>query len=159
MSTTSKTKWVASIIVCGILLILSLMGGKWGTTYAANDIADDVPHIDFIAPDKILAGPSDKTIFISGSNFGNNSDTAVRVTGNGTDQILPGGLIYPNSIWVSISSSLLVNPITYNITVVVSYGEPPSIPTIPITPWDEESNPVPLTVIEGYHLYSPLIFK
>jgi len=158
MLTKTRIKWGVSIILAGILLALALVGGNWGTTYAADIEDNPVPTINFISPNRIQAGSPSTLLFISGTNFDIKDYTGVRIVGNGIERILTDGLIIPpNSIWINIPSDLLVNPTIYEVTVVVSYGDPRSIPTIPITPWDEESNPKSLLVYEGSYL--PIIFK
>jgi hypothetical protein len=159
MLTKTRIKWGVSIILAGILLILALIGSKWGTTYAANIEDNPVPSINFIVPDKIASGSPDRMIFISGANF-DSGYTRVRIVGNGIDKIVDNdGYYYPNSIWVTVPSDLLMNPTTYDITVVVSYGDPRSIPTIPVTPWDVESNLIPVEVYEVFHTYLPIMLN
>ena len=159
MLTKSRTKWGISILLAGILLALSLLGGKWGTTYAADNGVNAGPQIDLLDPDQIKAGSSETTIYIHGSGFanpnnGDTSHTAVRIKSNGTDQILQS-LVYPTMIWTVVPSSMLTNPITYDISVVLSIGQ--TLPTIPITPYDVESTPVQLQVYTVQPSYLPFV--
>ena len=43
MLATSKIKWFGSIILAGTLLVLALMGGKWGTIYSASASVNVAP--------------------------------------------------------------------------------------------------------------------
>jgi TRAP-type C4-dicarboxylate transport system permease small subunit len=45
MLTTSKVKWFGSILLASILLILALIGGKWGTDYSASASVNATPII------------------------------------------------------------------------------------------------------------------
>ena len=59
-------KWLGTIVVASILLILALMGGTWGTSYAAQTHeAVVVPVINTIDPTRVLAGGSDLLMTIS----------------------------------------------------------------------------------------------
>ncbi len=157
MLPTSKTKWLFSFILAGILLALALFGGKWGTTYAAADQVNLLPQINYIVPNQIKAGSTDTMIFVSGSGFGNNNDTGVRIQGNGVDKMFYG-LVQPNGIWVTISAQYLVNPIVYGVTVV--YSVPQTMPTVPPDPlYDVESNSVPLRVYINQYFQLPVLYK
>jgi len=153
MLTKNSTKWGVSIILAGILLALTFIGGNWGTTFAANDIDDYFPVIDYIYPEKILAGSPDTQLVVIGSGFGNSSNTAVKV---GADEVFYG-YVTETGILVNLPSRLFVNPITYDVSVVMS--NPDTLPTIPITPWDVESNAVPLKVVEAQSIYLPIVLK
>ena len=50
MLATSKIKWFGSIILAGILLVLALMGGNWGTNYSASASVNAAPVINSIQP-------------------------------------------------------------------------------------------------------------
>jgi hypothetical protein len=77
--------------------------------------------------------------------------------GNGIDQIITPEQVLPDGISVIISDTLLTEPVFYTIKVVKSTK--PSIPTIPITPWDQESNPVLFTVYEAQFIFLPITSK
>lgn len=145
------------MILAGVLLTLALMGGKWGTRYSANASVVVAPHIESIVPSLVPAGSPDTTLIIIGSNFGDKSDTRVRLTGVGVDKILEPIDIVPDGMSVLITDTLLVDPTFYIITVVKS--NKPSIPTIPITPWDEESNPAAFFVYGASYIHLPIITK
>ncbi|OGO14581.1 MAG: hypothetical protein A2032_04470 [Chloroflexi bacterium RBG_19FT_COMBO_49_13] len=158
MSATNKIKWSGSIILAGTLLVLAMMGGTWGTTYAADPGLNAAPIIDSIDPTGTYARSPDRLIYIYGANFGNQSNTRVRITGIGVDQIARPEDYSPGRIIVVITDTLLIEPTYYNITVVKSTL--PSIPTIPLEPeWDQESNQVIFTVYEGKTNYLPFISR
>ncbi len=156
MLTASKNKWLISLFIAGILLALALFGGTWGTTYAADNEVILAPQINFINPTEIAVGSPDTPFFIQGSGFGSSNDTGVRVEGNGVDNIYYG-LVYPTMIFGSFPADLFGSPTVYNITVVMSV--PKTVPTIPITPYDVESNIVPLRVYETQFMYLPTVTK
>jgi hypothetical protein len=156
MLATPKIKWFGSIILAGILLVLAIFGGKWGTTYAAGASVNVAPLITAINPSSVPVGSPNTWLIIWGSNFGNMDDTRVRLTtGVGFDQLFTPREIRQDRIIVILPASLLVDPIVYTLTVVKS--TPGTIPTIPVTPYDEESNPVPFTVFETLYVYLPII--
>ncbi len=157
MFTKSATKWLFSFILAGVLLALALFGGTWGTTYAADDQVNLLPQINYIVPNQILAGSPATMIFVNGSGFGDNNNTAVRIQGNGVDKVFYG-LVQANGIWVTISAADLVNPTIYGVTVVMSTVD--SLPTIPFLPeWDVQSNSVPLRVYVNQYFQLPLMYK
>jgi hypothetical protein len=156
MLVTAKIKWFGSIILGGTLLVLALMGGNWGTNYIASASVDAAPIITSISPASVPAGSPDILLTIWGSNFGSMNDTRVRLTtGFGFDQLFSPAEIRQNRILVILPASLFVDPILYTLTVVKS--TPGTIPTLPPTPYDEESNPVPFTVYETLYLYFPIM--
>jgi hypothetical protein len=157
MFTTPKIKWFGSIVLAGTLLVVALMGGKWGTTYSASASVNVAPVIVSIDPSAVPAGSPDTTMIIIGSNFGDMTDTRVRLTGIGVDLLIEPLEVLPDGLSVIIPDTLLTAPTLYIITVVKS--TPHSIPTIPITPWDEESNPVPFFVYGVSNLHLPIIFN
>lgn len=163
MNATSKRKWYASLILAGILLLLAMVGGKWGTTYAADINAELTPVITSIVPFEIRAGyPTDVTMIVYGYNFEDQysslAHTNVRLTGGGHDIILDSIQKLSTAISVRISPSLLDHPVIYNITVVKSSNY--TIPTIPIVPpVDLVSNPVPFNVYVLQPKYIPVIYK
>jgi hypothetical protein len=156
MLTKTKIKWGVSIILAGILLALALVGGQWGTSYAANDGISAVPHINFIVPSAVKAGSPATLVFISGTDFGTTDDTGVRLVGDGVDEILDA-FVTANGIWVDIKADYLLNPITYQLSVVMSTVH--SSPTTPITPWDVESNAVPFRVYTAHYIYLPIVTR
>jgi hypothetical protein len=154
MLTKTRIKWGVSIILAGILLALALSGGQWGTSYAANDGIAAVPHINFIVPSAVKAGSPATLVFISGTDFGTTDDTGVRLVGNGTDEIFRA-FVTSSGIWVTISADYLLNPINYQLSVVMSTVH--SSPTTPVTPWDVESNTVPFRVYIAKYIYLPIV--
>jgi hypothetical protein len=157
MSETSKIKWVGSIVLAGTLLVMALLGGNWGTNYSASASALALPHIDSIIPSAVPAGSPDTIMIIIGSNFGNVNDTAVRLKGITIDEIILPQQVLPNGISVNIPSTYLTDPALYIVTVVKSTL--PSIPTVPITPWDQESNQVSFSVFAAQFIHLPFIHK
>jgi len=158
MLATTKIKWFGTIILAGILLVLAMMGGNWGTDYTANASVNVAPIITAISPSSVPAGSPNTWLTIWGSNFGNLDDTRVRLTtGVGFDQLIDLRDIRQDRIIVIIPAYLLVDPTLYTLTVVKS--TPGTVPVLPITPYDEESNPVPFTVYETLVLYFPLMIN
>ena len=157
MLATSKIKWLGSIILAGILLVLAMMGGKWGATYAADDSVNALPFIKSIIPSVIKAGSADTVVIVVGSDFGNMGDTRVRLVGNGVDQIVEETLqVIQNGISIRIPAILLAGPNLYTLTVIKSTQH--SIPTIPLwPPFDEVSNGITLTVYVPLLTYLPCI--
>ncbi len=160
MSTPSKNKWLASIFLAGILLALTLAGGKWGTIYTANAEVNSAPQIFQLTPARIPAGVmAGFRINISGDNFGTSDIMRVRVKNATVDVLIkPYTILFlptGDFLSVEISGSLRMTPTIYQITLVKSTGN--SIPTIPITPYDEESNAVPFTIFEVNQTYIPII--
>jgi hypothetical protein len=160
MFASSKNKWLVSLVLAGILLALSLLGGKWGTTYAADNSVNANPVINFIVPDHVPAGViANVPMYINGANFGIVSDTAVRIQGNGIDKVFNQEISYidAHDIYLTIGYAYFLNPTIYNITVVMSTAH--TMPTIPITGWDLESNAVPLIVFTPLSQFIPLVNK
>jgi hypothetical protein len=157
METNGKIKWIGSIFLGCFLLVLALMGGNWGSSYSAEAGVNAPPVIYVLIPDAAAAGSPDKTIIISGSNFGDETDTAVRIRGTIIDEILYPEVVYPDGLSVILSADLLADPTAYLITVVKSTVH--SVPTIPITPWDEYSNTKTFTVFTPSYTYLPIIDK
>lgn len=155
MLTYTRIKWIAGVALAGILLVLAMIGGKWGTTYDANASINAIPVIYQIFPSRIMAGSGTTTLVISGANFGDKNTTRVRVVGTGVDLLREPIQVLTGGVSATISDTLLVSPTVFEITVVKSSVE--SIPTMPITPWDEESNAVALIVFEANRSYLPLI--
>jgi hypothetical protein len=157
MFTTSKIKWIGTIFLAGIILVLALMGGKWGTSYAAEAGVNAAPIIYDIDPNAVPPGIEDRVIIINGANFGDINNTGVRLVGTGIDIILEPDFVIPDGISVTIPAYLLAVPKLYILTVVKSNF--PSIPTVPITPWDEESNQVSFKVYNPHFTYLSVIVK
>ena len=156
MLATYKIKWYGSLILAGVLLTLALTGGKWGTTYSARASVAVAPHIDSIIPSLVPAGSPDIVLIITGSNFGDSTDTRVRLVENEVDILLEPLQVLPDGISVIIADTLLVDPTLYSITVVKSTKH--TIPTIPILPpWDEESNPASFFVYGPSFIHLPIV--
>jgi len=157
MLATSKIKWLGSIILAGILLVLAMMGGNWGTTYAADNSVNVAPIITSLIPSAIRVGSPDTVVIVIGSEFGDILDTRVRLVGNGVDQIIEETLqVIKNGISIRIPANLLASPNLYILTVIKSSKH--TIPTIPIwPPFDEVSNSITLTVYTPLFTYLPCI--
>jgi hypothetical protein len=150
MLSTTKVKWLGSLIVSGFLLVLAVMGGRWGIDYTASAGIEAAPVIDSITPSAIPAGSPDTSMVIDGSEFGTLDDTRVWLTGTGVNQLLAPEEISPEQITVLIPASLLAEPNLFMVTVIKSnWG---TVPTIPTIPGDEVSNPVPLLVYGSTYL-------
>jgi hypothetical protein len=154
MVNTSKIKWFGSIILAGTLLALALMGGKWGTDFSVNAGINLVPYIESITPSSVPAGSPYIIMIISGSGFGDMLDTRVRLTTEGFDELFEPLQVLPDGISVMIPAQLLLEPKVYTVTVVWSSVH--TIPELPPTEWDEESNPKPFTVFNPF-TYLPII--
>lgn len=160
MAPANRIKWLASIVVGAIVLILALFGGKWGTTYAANDGVLTAPVIDHIQPSIVRVGSDYKTIIIFGTFF-DQCAMWVRITSTGIDNSILPLQVLPNAISVVVGSEYFTSPSVYSIYVVHSTQctVPPDPPT-PFDPlWDEISNAVTLTVYESLWTYMPIMRK
>jgi hypothetical protein len=158
MFTISKIKWIGSLSLAGIVLLLALLGGNWGTDYTASASANLAPHIDYIDPQGVPAGSGDIVMIISGSNFGNMNDTAVRLTSGGYDVMHPPLFVSSTGISLNISHTLLAFPTTYDVTVYTS--SKPTIPTLPIVPtYDTPSNTVHFLVYSPESSFLPIIAR
>ena len=157
MLTASKIKWFGSLTLAGILLVLALLGGNWGTNYSASANVNATPVIDYIQPSAVPAGSPDRVMIIFGSNFGNLQDTTVRLVGGGIDKTIDPMVVTPNGISVQITADLLDVPTIYQVTVI--WSDFNTVPTVPVTPHDFESNPVPFTVYEGKFIYLPIVYN
>jgi len=156
MFSSSKIKWFASIILAGIFLALGMMGGNWGTSYAADASVNLAPVIDKITPSSAPVGSPYVVVIIDGSGFGTIFNTAVYITAIGFEDVLTPSFILPDGISVVIPAELLIEPKLYMIYVVRSNANTvPSIPLVP--PWDEVSNPAPFTVYEPVYQYLPIV--
>jgi hypothetical protein len=159
MFKASKIKWFGSIVLAGILLILALFGGEWGTNYTASASVYVAPVINYIDPSAVQVGSPDISMEIWGSNFGNLVDTRVRLVGGGIDQLFAPIIAGPTRIVITIPALLLDQPALYTLTVIKSkIGTIPTIPTIPNPPNDEISNPALFRVFEP-SMYLPLMYK
>jgi VCBS repeat-containing protein len=115
----------------------------------------DPPFIASINPFIVDAGSPDITIIIFGSNFGDITDTRVRL--KGFDTLLTPLQVLSNGISIKITADQLAKPNIYILTVIKSTIH--MIPIIPLTPYDQESNPVPFTVFGTRYIYIPIITK
>jgi hypothetical protein len=150
MFNAPKIKWFGSIILAGTLLILALLGGKWETTYSASAGVNLTPFIESVTPSSVPEGSSDFIMIISGSGFGDMTDTRVRLTAVGFDELFEPLQVLPDEIRVVIPAELLTEPKLYTVTVVWSTVH--TIPVVPPTEWDEESNPKPFTVFIPFYI-------
>lgn len=165
MNAISKGKWIGSLILASILLILAMIGGTWGTTYAAEVNQELTPVITSITPFEIEVGRTTDVIMrVHGYNFEDENlsleHTSVRLSDGGTDMILE---VYNNQkfstdIYVRISASLFTVPNIFYITVVKStVGTTPTVPILPA--YDLVSNAVPFNVYQVQPKYIPVVFK
>jgi hypothetical protein len=117
MLTTSKVKWFGSILLASILIILALVGGKWGTDYSASASVNATPSIQYIVPEIVEIGSPDTFLYIYGSNFGTLADTRVILTeGDITHELTPTA-VSSSQITVIIPADLLVAPTVYQVRV------------------------------------------
>jgi hypothetical protein len=151
MLTRSKMKWMGTILVAGIALALALMGGKWGTSYAADAGVNIPPTITKLIPNAAPVGAPNKYITITGSGFGTIANTAVRVKGTTIDEYLTPLTVLPDGLIVLFPPSLFTHETVYLVTVVLYSG------TIPTIPPFEESNPLPFTVYTPKNIYLPIV--
>lgn len=141
MLTTNKIKWLGTLTIAGVLLILALIGGDWGTTYAADLSALQAPRIDSIEPPGVKVGSPYQIILIRGADFGDVVDTRVRLSGTNYDQMFPPVTIFPDYIYVMVPEYFFTQPEKFIVTVVRSTTH--TVPTIPtIVPPDLVSNKV-----------------
>ncbi len=158
MLTTTKIKWLGSITLAGIFVILALIGGDWGTTYTANASVNANPTITSILPSKVPVRSPNKVVVIYGSIEGTEDDTAVRFTGNGYDQMLHPPEVYPDGLSVTVTDTLMTVPTVYTVTVVTSGREEGhTIPELPIWPFDLVSNVLTFTVFQADEYFLPII--
>jgi hypothetical protein len=159
MTAPSKYKWLASLILGGILLVLAGMGGKQETTYAAEAGINATPVIYNIYPTKAPVGSANVMMIISGVNFGEVKDfIRVWIKDPTHNYIAVPIQVIDTGLSVMIPDILLVAPDTYTITVVKSNGL--SVPTVPPDPvYDQVSNPATFFVYQPLHGYLPLIRK
>jgi hypothetical protein len=160
MSANSKIKWLVSTFLAGTLLSLALVGGRWGTSYAAEPGINAAPTITSIDPSAVSAGSPDKVMIIIGTNFGSADDTRVWLS-DGVNVSLTPITVLSTGISVTIPQSYLVLPKTYSIQVIVHIPPHtvPTIPTIPNPPDVSVSNGVPFTVYQPLFIYCPKTYK
>ena len=155
MLSVTKIKWLASIIMAGILLSLALMGGRWGTSYAATEDGPD-PLIYSVLPPKAPVRSPDKVIVVAGLYFGDQTNTGVRLQGNGFDKVLPTIAAQDNAISALVTDTLMTEATVYTVTVVRS--DAGTIPVVPLEPpWDHESNALQFTVFQAEEYFLPII--
>ena len=159
MLTVSKYKWIASLILGGILLFLAMIGGEWQATYAADASVNQAPEIDYISPVEVPAGSGNITMVIGGAYFGGSEDfIRVWIRDATHDEMLAPETVIDTGISVVIPDTLLVNPTIYTITVVKSNGQ--SIPPNPPNPvYDQVSNSKDFRVYQTQYVYLPTILK
>jgi hypothetical protein len=155
MLATTKIKWLTSIILAGILLGLALMGGKWGTSYAATSDGPS-PIIYSVLPPKVPVRSLDKVIVVAGLYYGGNTNTGVRLQGNNFDKVLHTIAVQDNAISVLVTDTLMTEATVYTLTVVRSDAD--TVPVIPLVPpYDHESNPLDFTVFQAEEYFLPII--
>ncbi len=161
MFTASKMKWLAALVLAGALLLLTLVGGDWGTTYTVK--AEDVTALSItqLWPDSVPYGQIQNVLMIiSGTNFGNVSNTGVRVKNQTVDNIYAPLSVTPDGTGLSVvlPYTIRLTPTVYDITVVVStQNTMPTVPTLPA--WDVESNALPFVVYQPQYTYLPQLLK
>jgi hypothetical protein len=158
MLTTSKVKWFRSISLASILLILAIIGGKWGTDYSAKASVIATPIINNIIPVMVPMGSPDTEMVIYGSNFEPAADTKVWISNNCYS--IPGRYcnariftpvdISPTQINILIPADMLEEPAIYIVQVVIYVGA-----TVPANNY---SNPA-LFFVWSPNTYYPLMFK
>jgi hypothetical protein len=157
MFTTSRIKWIGTIILAGLLLIVALLGGKWGSSYSASAHVYTTPNIYSIIPVFVPEESPDTPMTISGNNFGSMDVTRVWIS-KGCFAPTPGcfpeeldpSAVSPTQVSVTIPASYLVSPAIYWLQVVVYVGE--------TVPFGNYSNPALFIVGHPDH-YLPLIQK
>lgn len=157
MVATPKFKWFASIFLAIILLSLAQIGGGRTIEYHAIAYPYTAPYIDYIVPSVVRVGSPDTLMIITGNHFENLATTWVRLKGNGYDTLLMPYVVLSEGIAVVIPDTYLVSPAIYSITVVNCYMGP--VPTIPLPPGCEESNPASFSAVEFIDIYFPIISK
>ena len=160
MLSTPKIKWLVSIILAGILLVLTLTVGDWGTNYSANAMGVPVPIINSILPSRMPVRSPDKVVVIGGSIFGTENDTAVRFSevGGGFDQTLHPPEVYEYGTSVNVTSTMMTEATVYTVTVIIS-GRPEgvTIPELPVWSFDLVSNELTFTVFQAQETFLPLM--
>ena len=159
MSAASKSKWIISIVLGSLLLVLALIGGKWQVSYAADASLNAAPVITNIHPSKVPAGSGNVIMIISGANFGTIEDfIRVLIQDQDHDYLAAPIEVLDMGLSVVITDTLLVDPNLYHITVLKSNGQ--SVPTNPPNPtWDQVSNTVDFLVYEVRYGFLPILEK
>ena len=162
MLTSTKIKWLGSITLAGILVILALMGGDWGKDFKANASEAPLPVITRLIPDRMPVRSPDKVIVVEGYIPGNEHDTAVRFSGSYFDDMLHPPEVYEFGTSVNVTDTLMTEATVYTVTVVISRWPPPDGPTIPhlpITMYDDVSNVLTFTIFPVNEFFLPVISK
>ena len=120
MLTTTKFKWLVSIILAGTMLVLALMGGEWGKNYTANAQVENAPIIYAVLPPSVPVRSPNRIIVVAGLYFGDEIDTWVRLNGNGVDVVLRPVGIEPGGVSVIVTDTLMTETVVYSLTVVKS---------------------------------------
>jgi hypothetical protein len=160
MARTAIIKWIGTIFLGGILLVLALMGGNWGSSYAA--VAGDcpVPYITYINPSSVKTGSLGKTIVISGGNFGTPSDTFVWFDSTILPDLLPPTSVLPDGTGISVFVPTFMLAVDNNYAVKIVKSCPHTIPTIPTLPdWDVVSTSKPFVIYTPFDFYLPIISR
>jgi hypothetical protein len=159
MTTTMKYKWIVSLALGGVLLVVAMMYGNGQTTYAADPGLNAAPVIDQIFPNQVKAGSGDTAMIISGSNFGTTEDfIRIWLADTGNDYKIAPITVIDTGISLVITDTLLVNPVVYTLKVVKSNGL--SVPMVPPwIPYDQVSNALDFVVYAPEYIYLPIINK
>ena len=156
MLTTTKIKWLGSIVLASVLLALAFMGGSWGKVNSADASVNADPIIYLVQPARVPVRSPDKIIVVSGLNFGGPVNTGVRLQGNNIDIVLQTIAAQDNGISALVTDILMTESTVYTLTVIRS--DPGSVPSIPLVPpYDRESNPLTFTVYQAEEFFLPLI--
>jgi hypothetical protein len=160
METNGKIKWIGSIFLGGFLLVLAVMGGNWGSSYAA--LAGDCPkpYITYINPPSVKTGSVGKTIVISGGNFGTPNDTFVWFDSTIFPNLLAPTSVLPDGTGISVFVPTFMLYVDNNYNVKIVRSCPHTQPTLPTLPdWDEVSDPKPFVVFTPLDFYLPIMHK
>ena len=112
----------------------------------------DAPAISDVQPDSGIFGTE---VIITGHNFGfEEYNTSVRLRNIDFDYYLHPLVNIQDALSVMIMDTLLINPTTYTVTVIVCNS---IIPIIPPSPDCEESNPVLFRVVDAIDTYYPIM--
>ena len=158
MSRATKYRWVVSLSLGGILLVIALIGGNWQTSYAADSGLNTAPIIDYIDPEQTKVGSGTTPMIIYGSNFGE-IESNIRIWLSDQVNNYTIAPYHLGDSWISlyIPDPLLSSPVTYTLKVVKSNGL--SIPTVPPTIYDTTSNAVNFLVYTAKFIYLPITKK
>jgi len=161
MFSITKLKWYGSIALAGILLVLAMVGGTWGTSYAADGVLNEPPVINYIDPHSLPAGTPDHVMIIVGSEFGEAKDEIrIWIKGIDSEYLLEPLFVTNTAISVTLPAEMLAVPNTFIVSVIKSkIGTIPTIPTVPDPLNDHVSNSVPFEVFEAIYSYLPIINK